>query len=86
MIFIQSYGMNFMSTKSLALSRLGVRSQTVVPKEVRQALGLAPGDRVGFLIENGRVELIKLSARGDDPFATFREWGSDADSQGYAGL
>lgn len=78
--------MKFMPEPTLALSRLGVRSQTVVPKAVRQALGLAPGDRVGFRIENGRVELIKLSAGGDDPFATFREWGGDADSQGYAGL
>jgi antitoxin PrlF len=78
--------MNFMSEPTLALSRLGVRSQTVVPKAVRQALGLKPGDRVGFRIEQGRVELIKLGAGADNPFATFREWAGDADSQGYSGL
>ena len=70
----------------LVTSRLGARSQAVVPKAVRQALKLVPGDEVGFVIENGRVELVKVSARGDDTFACFSEWAGDADTEGYAGL
>jgi bifunctional DNA-binding transcriptional regulator/antitoxin component of YhaV-PrlF toxin-antitoxin module len=32
-------------------SRLGVKSQTVVPQEVRAALGVGPGDQIGYTIQ-----------------------------------
>jgi antitoxin PrlF len=69
-------------------SRLGVKSQTVVPKEVRVALGVGPGDQIGYSIQNGRVMLtaIKRPLREDDPFACFDEWASAADTEGYASL
>jgi bifunctional DNA-binding transcriptional regulator/antitoxin component of YhaV-PrlF toxin-antitoxin module len=41
-------------------SRLGVKSQTVVPKEVRAALGVGPGDQIGYSIQNGRVILTAI--------------------------
>ena len=41
-------------------SRLGVKSQTVVPKEVREALGVGPGDQIGYSIQNGRVILTAI--------------------------
>jgi len=69
-------------------SRLGVRSQTVVPKAVREALGVGPGDQLGYTIENGRVVVtaIEKPAAHDDPFACFDEWASELDSEGYASL
>jgi antitoxin PrlF len=69
-------------------SRLGVKSQTVVPKEVREALGIEPGDQLGYRIENGRVVLsaIKHPAAQEDPFTGFDEWASEADTGGYATL
>ena len=69
-------------------SRLGVKSQTVVPKEVRAALGIGPGDQIGYSIQNGRVILsaIKRPLAPDDPFACFDEWASAADTEGYASL
>jgi antitoxin PrlF len=69
-------------------SRLGTKSQTVVPKEVREALGVGPGDQVGYTIRNGRVILtaIRRPAAEDDPFACFDEWASEADTEGYASL
>jgi antitoxin PrlF len=69
-------------------SRLGVKSQTVVPKEVRDALGVGPGDQIGYSIQNGRVILtaIKAPLAQDDPFACFDEWASEADTEGYASL
>ena len=69
-------------------SRLGVKSQTVVPKEVREALGVGPGDQIGYSIQNGRVILtaIKRPVAQDDPFACFEEWASEADTEGYASL
>ena len=69
-------------------SRLGTKSQTVVPKEVREALGVGPGDQVGYTIHNGRVILtaIRRPAAEDDLFACFDEWASEADTEGYASL
>ena len=69
-------------------SRLGVKSQTVVPKEVRATLGVGPGDQIGYTIRNGRVILsaIKRPLVQDDPFACFGEWSSEADTEGYASL
>ena len=69
-------------------SRLGVKAQTVVPKEVRAALGVGPGDQIGYTIQNGRVILsaIKRPSAPDDPFAGFDEWSSEADTEGYASL
>jgi antitoxin PrlF len=69
-------------------SRLGVKSQTVVPKEVREALGIGPGDQIGYSIQDGRVILtaIRRPLLQDDPFACFEEWASEADTEGYASL
>jgi antitoxin PrlF len=69
-------------------SRLGVRSQTVVPKEVREALGVGPGDQIGYSIRDGRVTLSALKAPQpqDDPFVCFDEWASEADIEGHAWL
>ena len=69
-------------------SRLGVKSQTVVPKDVRAALGVGPGDQIGYAIQNGRVTLTAIKRRlaQDDPFACFDEWASEADTEGYASL
>jgi antitoxin PrlF len=69
-------------------SRLGVKAQTVVPKEVRAALGVGPGDQIGYTIQNDRVILsaIKRPLAQDDPFTSFDEWSSEADTEGYASL
>ena len=69
-------------------SRLGVKSQTVVPQEVRAALGVGPGDQIGYTIQNGRVLLsaMKRPLPQDDPFACFDQWSSEADTEGYASL
>jgi antitoxin PrlF len=70
------------------ISRLGVKSQTVLPKPVREALGIGPGDQIGYSIREGRVMLtaVRASAPPDDPFACFEEWASEADTLGYASL
>ncbi|MBX3453554.1 AbrB/MazE/SpoVT family DNA-binding domain-containing protein [Ferrovibrio sp.] len=73
----------------LCTSRLTSKSQTVLPKEVREALGLKPGDLVGYRIEGRKITLVPLQASDevkDDPFATFSEWASETDAKGYASL
>lgn len=73
-------------SQRVLVSRLGTRSQTVVPKAVREILRVKPGDQVGYLVAGGRVELVKIAAREDNPFACFDEWAGEADSKGYASL
>jgi antitoxin PrlF len=67
-------------------ARLGVKAQVVVPKPVREALGLKPGDAFAFVVHDGEVKIIRAPSEGDDPFAAFTEWASENDRKGYAGL
>jgi antitoxin PrlF len=71
----------------LAYSKLSVKSQTVLPRDVREKLGLKPGDTVQFRIENDVVVLEKVQpALQDDPFASFSEWATSEDDDAYADL
>jgi antitoxin PrlF len=68
-------------------SKLTSKAQTTIPLPVRTALRLTEGDELAYAIEGERVILTKADrAPVDDPFATFSEWSSEADRQGYAGL
>ena len=67
-------------------ARLGAKAQVVLPKEAREALGLAPGDTFAFAIRGDDVRVIRTPADGCDPFACFTEWASEADRAGYADL
>lgn len=41
-------------------STVTVKGQTTLPKDIRQALGLAPGDRVRyFILDGGEVRLLR---------------------------
>lgn len=65
-------------------STLTSKSQTVIPKEVRQRMGLKPGDRVRYVVKDHTVEIEKLvPGEGFDPFATFLEWHSAADARAF---
>jgi antitoxin PrlF len=68
-------------------SKLSSKAQTTIPLPVRHALRLSEGDELVYTIEADRVVLTKAH-RGaiDDPFATFGEWSSPADCDGYADL
>ncbi len=68
-------------------SKLTTKSQTTIPRSVRKALRLKPGDEVAYRIEGNRVIISKAEEEPvDDPFATFSEWHSDADHEAYAKL
>ena len=41
------------------MTSLTQKSQVTIPKQIRIALGLKPGDEVDFNIQNGRAVLIK---------------------------
>ncbi|MCL8385294.1 AbrB/MazE/SpoVT family DNA-binding domain-containing protein [Xanthobacter aminoxidans] len=71
----------------MIVSKLTSKAQTTIPQAVRTALHLKEGDEIAYSIEDGRVVLTKAATKaGDDPFATFTEWDSDADRKAYADL
>jgi antitoxin PrlF len=68
-------------------SRLSSRSQTVIPKAIRDRLGIGPGDTIAFEERSGEIVLRPVRPpRVEDPFATFTEWSSEADEEAYADL
>ena len=71
----------------VAFSKVSVKSQTVLPKEVRERLGLKPGDMVRYRMEHDVIVLEKVQQlEQEDPFATFSEWGTAEDDSAYADL
>lgn len=72
--------------KETVYGRLSSKSQTVIPKAVRQRLGLKPGDVVRFRLTDKAITIEKAEAGEDDPFACFAEWRSDEDEELYRDL
>lgn len=71
----------------MVTSKLTAKAQTTIPKAVRAALRLSPGDEIAYRIEGASVILTRASSETpDDPFATFTEWNSQADREAYADL
>ena len=68
----------------MIMGRITAKSQTTVPQAVRRALGVGPGDSVGYKIEGDRVTLCRVLPISVDPFVnpfvTFTEWAEEADS------
>ena len=69
-----------------AFSKVSVKSQTVIPREVRDRLRLKPGDTLRYRLTDAGVLLDKAPAPEDDPFVSFSEWASEADEKAYADL
>ena len=72
----------------MIVSKLTSKAQTTIPQPVRAALGLQPGDELLYEITDGRVILARAQrgTMADDPFRTFEEWRSEADTRAYADL
>ena len=67
-------------------SRVSVISQTVLPRAVREALEIKPGDTLRYRLTERGVLLEKAPAEGDDPFVSFTEWGGKQDDAAYVDL
>lgn len=68
-------------------SRVSTKSQTVLPRAVREALAIRPGDSVRYRMTDGGVVIDKAPpAESDDPFATFSEWAGAHDDEAYGDL
>ena len=72
---------------SIVFSKVTSKSQTVIPREVREKLGLKPGDRLRYSTTDKGIVIEKASSQvEDDPFAIFSEWSSEADEKAYGKL
>ena len=57
------------------MPRVTTKGQVTIPKEIREALGIQPGDSVTFAETDSGYELRKhepTTENGDDPFETYR--------------
>lgn len=74
----------------LLTSKLTAKAQTTISREVRERLGLTPGDSLVYEVEGETVRLRRL-APVDLAYlravqATLSEWDSPEDEAAYAGL
>jgi antitoxin PrlF len=70
----------------IAVSNVSIKAQTVLPKTVRDKLGLKLSDAVRYVIEGDRVTISKHNAPAENPFHAFTEWDSPADEEAYGRL
>ena len=75
-----------MSKSQTVYSKVSVKSQTVLPREVRERLHVGPGDRLRYVLDEKGVRLEKGTEQDEDPFATFTEWAGEADEEAYGDL
>jgi antitoxin PrlF len=69
-----------------SFSKVSVKSQTVLPREVREKLGIKPGDTLRYRLTDEGVLIDKAPTEAGDPFAAFSEWSSEADEKAYGKL
>jgi len=73
--------------QGMITSKLTSKAQTTLPQSVRTALRLQVGDEIAYEIDGDRAIITRIgNAPAEDPFATFEEWGSEADTRAYADL
>ena len=71
-------------------SRLSAKGQVTIPKELRESVGLQPGDMVGYEVKNGVISLTRI-----EPFDaafhaaisdTLDEWMTPEDDEAFREL
>ena len=71
-------------------SRLSAKGQVTIPKELRESVGLQPGDMVGYEVNNGVISLTRI-----EPFDaafhaaisdTLDEWMTPEDDEAFRDL
>jgi len=71
-------------------SRLSSKGQVTIPKEIREAIGLEPGNMIAYEVQNGSVILSRVEAF-DATFhealsKTLEEWDSPEDDEAFRDL
>ena len=78
------------SGAAVQISRVSSKGQVTLPKRVREAIGVGPGDAVAYDVNKGVVTLRRLEPI-DLAFhaaveSTLAEWGSKEDDEAYGDL
>ena len=55
-------------------AKITAKGQITVPNEVRRALGISAGDRLGFEERDGQMRVVPI--RSESPFARYRGIGN----------
>jgi antitoxin PrlF len=70
----------------MIIGKITAKAQTTIPRAVRLALGLKPGDDVVWEIDGDQVVLTRARP-ASDPFVgnfdCFTEWASDAECEAF---
>lgn len=67
-----------------AKARVSTKAQLVLPKPIRERLGVGPGDLVRFVERDGDIVIERIERDPfEDPFALFDEWSSAADAEAF---
>jgi len=79
-----------MNSMTRAFSRLTSKSQTTIPKAVRTALRLTPGDAIAYNVDGDSVTLVKAE-RHDIAYlralrGTLSEWETAEDAAAFDDL
>jgi antitoxin PrlF len=64
----------------MIVGRITAKAQTTIPRAVRLALGVKPGDEIAYEIEGDRAVIRRVGDPFDKPFAGFTEWADDLDA------
>lgn len=70
----------------MILGKITAKAQTTIPRAVRRALGLKPGDEVVWEIDGDHVIMARARAETDPfvgNFSSFTEWASEADCKAF---
>ena len=71
-------------------SKLTSKSQTTIPKKVRESLDLHPDDMIAYELRNDRAVIRKVTFIDDTYLraleSTLEEWSSVQDSEAYDNL
>jgi antitoxin PrlF len=79
-------GVRNRGARTIATSKLTSKAQTVVPRAIRERLGLRPGDVVRYRATKVGVVIDKRPETEDDPFVEFVEWAGAEDEEAFKDL
>jgi AbrB family looped-hinge helix DNA binding protein len=74
-----------------AVAKVTAKGQTTIPKEVREALGIGPGDLIVWELSPGKKAVVRRAQPWDFEYlraveGTLSEWTSPADEEAYRDL
>ncbi|MBI9083300.1 MAG: AbrB/MazE/SpoVT family DNA-binding domain-containing protein [Desulfobacterales bacterium] len=72
------------------ISKISVKGQVTIPADIRKALGIEPGDMLGYELQGKSIKLKKVepfdAAYHASVSETLEEWQSPEDEEAFKGL